>query len=520
MLMANSLPNEIGTWRVSSSTSNSWDWIGHVLDEVLDVATSVFRLSHIKELVRWFQMWWRPSLAPYRGEFPVDWDSSNEKTWYHNKPAKRGPPTKTLRPGQRALIRVAAQRPEVTLREVQSSQAGTGRSVHITTVSHTLHRAGLYGRVAGKGLYSQTKMGRLVFEFARRRVGNSPNVWRKVVRSDETTTKVFSQKGKHYAWHTKPTHLITQDHTGFSAAGKPVRVQGRRGCYIRDGLEQNRFRSVGDLRLGRRFTFQQDTDPKQSAKATLGWFKGKRVSVLEWPGQTLNQLKLEQFCLEEWANIPVARETYNCNNCNCGKDPYAPEDPPVDPYPKDPYVLEDLPVDDESFPDLECAVCFSQFNNVFNTPKMLECKHTFCLECLARMNVKSSQPETIQCPLCRAYTPLPTLGLPKLTTDPAVLSYLPEAMQRVYSIRFNRDRGKLQVKRAPSSLPPCPSESRHSVDLGMPADSEDSDRRNANASLCTRLIRTPLCRGLFMASGVFIMVSLTIGIVIILSKKN
>ncbi|KAI4902642.1 hypothetical protein NFI96_027654 [Prochilodus magdalenae] len=33
----------------STSTSNSWDWIRHRLDEVLDVATSVFRHSHIKE---------------------------------------------------------------------------------------------------------------------------------------------------------------------------------------------------------------------------------------------------------------------------------------------------------------------------------------------------------------------------------------------------------------------------------------------------------------------------------------
>ncbi|KAI4898915.1 hypothetical protein NFI96_025560 [Prochilodus magdalenae] len=34
----------------STSTSNSWNWIGHVLDKVLDVATSVYRHSHIREL--------------------------------------------------------------------------------------------------------------------------------------------------------------------------------------------------------------------------------------------------------------------------------------------------------------------------------------------------------------------------------------------------------------------------------------------------------------------------------------
>lgn len=102
---------------------------------------------------------------------------------------------------------------------------------------------------------------------------------------------------------------------------------------------------------------------------------------------------------------------------------------------------------EDSCPDLECAICFSQFNNVFRCPKMLNCKHTFCLECLARINIKSAEPSAIQCPLCRGLTPLPTLGLPRLATDSGVLSYLPAAMQRVYSIRFLRNKGKLQVKR-------------------------------------------------------------------------
>ncbi|XP_066510858.1 RING finger protein 225 [Hoplias malabaricus] len=185
---------------------------------------------------------------------------------------------------------------------------------------------------------------------------------------------------------------------------------------------------------------------------------------------------------------------------------------------KDPYAPES-PVGD-SFPDLECAVCFSQFNNVFNTPKMLECKHTFCLECLARMNVKSQQPDSLQCPLCRAFTPLPSLGLPKLATDPKVISYLPEAMQRVYSIRFSRERGKLQVKRVPSTVPTLSSDSRQSLDLGVPADTEDTTQRSSRGSICSRLLRMPLCRAFFMAFGVLIMVSLTIGIVIILSQKK
>ena len=120
----------------------------------------------------------------------------------------------------------------------------------------------------------------------------------------------------------------------FSAVGteKLVRVEGKMdGAKYRNILEQNL------LRLGRGFTFQQDNDPKHTAKAELEWLKGKHVNVLEMPSQSpdpnpienlwsdlkiaVNKRKasnlkdLEQFCKEEWAKIPVVRcgkliETY------------------------------------------------------------------------------------------------------------------------------------------------------------------------------------------------------------------
>ncbi len=39
----------------------------------------------------------------------------------------------------------------------------------------------------------------------------------------------------------------------------------------RDILDENLLQSAQDLRLGQRFTFQQDNDPKHTAKITKEW---------------------------------------------------------------------------------------------------------------------------------------------------------------------------------------------------------------------------------------------------------
>ncbi|XP_078082807.1 E3 ubiquitin-protein ligase RNF183 [Mustelus asterias] len=58
--------------------------------------------------------------------------------------------------------------------------------------------------------------------------------------------------------------------------------------------------------------------------------------------------------------------------------------------------------------ECECAICWNAYDNAFRTPKILECEHTFCLECLARMSLASvpDMEPGMCCPLCRRLTPL------------------------------------------------------------------------------------------------------------------
>lgn len=102
--------------------------------------------------------------------------------------------------------------------------------------------------------------------------------------------------------------------------------------------------------------------------------------------------------------------------------------------------------------DTECIVCFCSFDNVFKAPKLLSCGHTFCLECLARINVNSPEIKTLTCPICRELTEIRHgRDLPQLGNNEGIFRKLPAEMQRALSVRFKRSKGKLVLKNPPTN---------------------------------------------------------------------
>ncbi len=179
-------------------------------------------------------------------------------------------------------------------------------------------------------------------------------VTNKILWSDETKVELFGLNSKWYVWRKPGTahHLSntvpTVKHGGgsimlwgcFSAAGtgRLVAIEGKmNAAKYRDFLDENLLQSAQDLRLGRRFTFQQDNDPKHTAKITKEWLHNNFVTVLEWPSQSpdlnpiehlwrdlkmavhqrlpSNLTELERICKEEWQRIPKSRcqkKTHGC----------------------------------------------------------------------------------------------------------------------------------------------------------------------------------------------------------------
>ena len=70
------------------------------------------------------------------------------------------------------------------------------------------------------------------------------------------------------------------------------------------------LQSAQDLRLGRRFTVQQDSDPKHTAKSTQEWLRDKSLNVLEWPSQSLDLNLIKH----PWRDLKIAVQQYAPSN--------------------------------------------------------------------------------------------------------------------------------------------------------------------------------------------------------------
>uniref|UniRef100_A0A9J7YB28 Transposase n=1 Tax=Cyprinus carpio carpio TaxID=630221 RepID=A0A9J7YB28_CYPCA len=262
------------------------------------------------------------------------------KTFGTNRTLPRaGRPAKLSYRGRRALVREVKKNPKITVAELQRCSREMGESCRKSTITAALHQSGLYGRVARRKPLLSARHMKACMEFAKKQRN-------KILWSDETKIELFGLNSKRYVWRKPGTahHLSntvpTVKHGGgsimlwgcFSAAGtgRLVAIEGKmNAAKYWDILDENLLQSAQDLRLGRRFTFQQDNDPKHTAKITKEWLHNNSVTVLEWPSQSpdlnpiehlwrdlkmavhqrlpSNLTELERICKEERQRIPKSR---------------------------------------------------------------------------------------------------------------------------------------------------------------------------------------------------------------------
>ncbi|KAG2466897.1 TCB1 transposase, partial [Polypterus senegalus] len=259
---------------------------------------------------------------------------------------RAGRPSKLSDQGRRALVREVTKNPKVTLSELQRSSVKRGESSRRTTISAAIHQLGLYGRVARRKPLLHKRHMAAHLEFAKRHLKDSQTMRNKILWSDETKIELFGVNARRHicrkpgTTHHQANTIPTVKHGGgsiklwgyFSAAGtgRLVRIKGKMtAAMYRDILDENLLQSALDLRLGRWFIFQQDNDPKHTAKISKKGLQDNSVNVLEWPSQSpdlnpiehlwrdlkmavhqrfpSNLMELERCCKEEWAKLAKDR---------------------------------------------------------------------------------------------------------------------------------------------------------------------------------------------------------------------
>ena len=101
-----------------------------------------------------------------------------------------------------------------------------------------------------------------------------------ILWSEETNIELFSLNAKCHVWR-KPGTIPTVKNDGGSiilwgcfsvtGTGRLVRIKGKMNeAKYSEILDENLLQSAKDLRLGQSFTFQQDNDPKHTAKTKKG----------------------------------------------------------------------------------------------------------------------------------------------------------------------------------------------------------------------------------------------------------
>ncbi|XP_071804769.1 uncharacterized protein [Asterias amurensis] len=94
-------------------------------------------------------------------------------------------------------------------------------------------------------------------------------------------------------------------------------------------------------------------------------------------------------------------------------------------------VLEQISQD-----HLECPICSGRFKQ----PKLLECSHSFCLECLQQLRKNSPSTTRLPCPVCTQETLINENGIDDLKTNLTVLSLI-EAIE-TKETRLKQQQGK------------------------------------------------------------------------------
>ena len=179
----------------------------------------------------------------------------------------------------------------------------TGNTISLTSIRDRIHKAGFSGCIARKKPFLTKNHMKRRMNFAKNYYLMPASFWKKVLWSDESKFNLKKSDGAQRVWRKRGEAFNLSCTRGtIKHGGGSVMLWG---CMAWNGvgkleftdetmnadlynniLKRNLKSSAKSLRLGNSFLFQQDNDPKHTAKKTKTFFDENGINVLEWPSQS------------------------------------------------------------------------------------------------------------------------------------------------------------------------------------------------------------------------------------------